>query len=107
MAITGPNIDKLVGTHPYFAKIAVPGGFYQGQEQAVPTFGVRVGVVASEDIDNDIAYAVTKAVAGNLNRFQRLHPALGQLTPEDLIRDEVNAPLHEGAAKYFRESGMM
>jgi len=107
VAITGPNIDKLVGAHPYFAKTSVPGGFYQGQGQAVPTFGVRVGVVASEDIDDDIAYAVTKAVAGNLSRFQRLHPALGQLTTEDLIRDGVNAPLHKGAARYFRENGMM
>lgn len=105
--IAGPAIDKLVGEQPYFSVTEIAGGTYESQPAAVRTFGVRVVVVVSEDMSDDDAYAVVAAVFEDLDRFKRLHPALGALEPANMIKDGSAAPLHPGAVRYFRENGVM
>ena len=46
-----------------------------------------------------------KAVFENFDRFKRLHPAFESLNEEDMISDGLTAPLHDGAARYYRERG--
>ena len=53
----------------------------------------------------DTVYAVVKAVFDNFDEFKKLHPALANLKPESMVKDGLSAPLHEGAAKYYREKG--
>ncbi|WP_040436632.1 TAXI family TRAP transporter solute-binding subunit, partial [Melaminivora alkalimesophila] len=53
----------------------------------------------------DTVYAVTKAVFDNFDEFKKLHPALAHLTPESMVKDGLSAPLHEGAARYYKEKG--
>jgi len=48
---------------------------------------------------------VVKSVFDNFDEFKRLHPALANLTPEDMVKNGLSAPLHEGAARYFKEKG--
>ena len=52
-------------------------------------------------------YVVTKAVFDNLDEFKKLHPAFANLDPKNMIKDGLSAPLHEGAARYYREKGWM
>ena len=54
-----------------------------------------------------IVYAITKAVFDNLDEFKKLHPALAVLKPEDMIKNGLSAPLHEGALKYYKEKGLI
>jgi TRAP-type uncharacterized transport system substrate-binding protein len=53
----------------------------------------------------DVVYAVTRGVFENLDEFKKLHPALANLKPEDMVKNGLSAPLHEGAAKYYKEKG--
>ncbi|WP_374379572.1 TAXI family TRAP transporter solute-binding subunit, partial [Pseudomonas fluvialis] len=46
-------------------------------------------------------------VFDNLERFKRLHPAFAELKAEDMIKVGLSAPLHEGAARYYRERGWL
>jgi hypothetical protein len=48
---------------------------------------------------------VVKAVFDNFEEFKKLHPALAILKPENMIKDGNSAPLHDGAARYYREKG--
>jgi uncharacterized protein len=54
-----------------------------------------------------VVYTVTKAVFDNLEEFKKLHPALANLKPEDMIKNGLSAPLHEGAVRYYKEKGWM
>ena len=105
--ISGPAIDKLIVQEPYFTVITIPAGTYKTQANTVQSFGARVAAVTSEDVPEDLAYAVVKAVFDNLDSFKRLHPGLGHLQAKDLMKNGVTAPLHPGAVRYFREAGMM
>lgn len=103
--VTGEAIDKLVADHSYYAKATIPGGLYKGSDDPVDTFGVYATLVASADTDADKVYAVTKAVFDNFDRFKRLHPAFANLKQEEMIKNALSAPLHEGAERYYKEKG--
>lgn len=103
--VTGPAIDKLVADNPYYAKAVVPGGMYPGTDADVETFGVKATFVTSADVPDDVVYTVVKAVFDNFDRFKGLHPAFATLSQEAMIADGLSAPLHPGAAQYYRERG--
>ena len=50
-------------------------------------------------------YAVVKQVFDNFEDFKKLHPALAHLKPQEMVKNGLSAPLHEGAARYFKEKG--
>ncbi|MGB3244197.1 MAG: TAXI family TRAP transporter solute-binding subunit [Sulfitobacter sp.] len=103
--VTGPEIDKLIADNPYYAAASVPGGMYKGSDSDTATFGVKATFVTSEDVDEDVVYETVKAVFDNFDRFKRLHPAFENLKEEEMVKDGLSAPLHAGAAKYYKEKG--
>ena len=105
VSLTGPVVDKLVADKPYYAKVSIPAGLYPNNPQATPTYGVLATVVASAKTPADTIYAVTKAVFDNFDEFKKLHPALAHLKPEDMVKNGLSAPLHDGAARYYKEKG--
>ena len=105
--VKGPVIDKLVTENPYYAYARIPGGTYAGNPESVETFGVKATLMTSSDTDAATVYAVVKAVFDNFNRFKRMHPAFDLLHPRIMMTEGLSAPLHEGAARYFREQGLM
>ena len=105
--VDGPVIDKLVADNPYYRKAVIPGGMYSGTDQDVPTFGVGATFVSSTNTPGDTVYQVVKAVFENFDDFRKLHPAFANLKKEEMVKDGLSAPLHDGAAKYYKEAGLM
>ncbi|MDX1597831.1 MAG: TAXI family TRAP transporter solute-binding subunit [Marinobacter sp.] len=106
------NVDnaatkKLIDENPYYRKAVVPGGMYRGSDDDVTTFGVAATFVSSTDVPDEVVYAVVKAVFENFDSFKRLHPAFGNLNKEEMVSDALSAPLHPGAAKYYKEAGLI
>jgi uncharacterized protein len=105
--ITGPAVDKLVSGAPYYAKVSIPGGLYANNPNPTPTYGVLATFVTSSKVPADVVYNVVKAVFENFDEFKKLHPALANLDQKRMITDGLSAPLHEGAAKYYKEKGWL
>ncbi len=105
--LSGPEIDKLVEENPYYRKATVPGGMYAGNEEDTPTFGVGATMVTSASVPEEVVYVVAKAVLSNLDDFRGLHPAFANLKAEEMIKDGLSAPLHDGAARAYKELGLM
>ena len=103
--ISGPAVDKLVSEKPYYAMATIPAGLYPNNPQATQTYGVLATLVTSSKVPADSVYAVVKAVFDNFDEFKKLHPALANLKPEEMVKNGLSAPLHEGAARYYREKG--
>jgi hypothetical protein len=87
--------------------VSIPGGLYPNNPDAAQTYGVLATVVASAKTPADTVYQIVKAVFDNFDEFRKLHPALANLSPESMVRDGLSAPLHEGAARYYREKGWL
>jgi TRAP transporter TAXI family solute receptor len=103
---TGDAIDKLVADNSFYRTATIPAGMYNN-ESDVTTFGVGATFVTRADVPDEVVYVVVKAVFDNFDNFKKLHPAFGNLKPEEMISDSLSAPLHDGAAKYYKERGWM
>jgi len=108
--ISGPAIDKLLNDKKYYAKMPIQvQRFYRGlagPEDEVATFGVVATLCTSSRAPEELVYVLTKIIFENLSEFRRQHPALADLTREGMLRG-LTAPLHPGAVKYFKETGML
>lgn len=105
--VSGEAIDKLIADNPYYAKAVIPGGMYKGTDNDTNTYGVAATFVSSTNTDAETIYQVVKAVFENFDRFKKLHPAFANLKKEDMIKNALSAPLHDGAAKYYKEQGWL
>ncbi|MCB1511157.1 MAG: TAXI family TRAP transporter solute-binding subunit [Hyphomicrobiaceae bacterium] len=103
---TGPAIDKLVKDNPYYRYATIPAGMYNNKTD-IKTFGVGATFVSSADVPDNVVYTVVKAVFDNFDQFKKLHPAFAHLKPEEMIKDGLSAPLHNGAVKYYKEKGWL
>ncbi len=99
------EIAALVEERPYYSWATVPGGMYTGTDEDIRTFGVKATFVAPATADDEVVYQTVKAVFDNFDRFKSLHPAFEGLVEEDMVSDGLSAPLHDGAARYYRERG--
>jgi TRAP transporter TAXI family solute receptor len=104
--VTGPKVDALIKRYPFYPPAVIPGGMYKGTDADVTTFGPRATLLTSAKLPDAQAYQVVKAVFENLDEFKKLHPALADLTPQNMLEGN-SVPYHPGAVKYFKEKGLM
>ena len=105
--VTGPEVDELVAANSYYRHATIPGGMYRGTDDDIETFGVGATFVSSTNTAEETVYQVVKAVFDNFEDFKKLHPAFGTLAKDVMVRDGLSAPLHDGAARYYREAGLL
>jgi len=107
VSVDGAVIEKLVADNDYYRMATIPGGMYRGTDGDTNTFGVCATFVSSAKVSNYIIYQVVKAVFENFDQFKKLHPAFANLKKEEMIKEGLSAPLHDGAVKYYKEAGLM
>lgn len=105
VTVDGAAVDKLVADNSYYRTATIPGGMYRGNEGDTGTFGVGATFVTSAKVSEDTVYTLVKSVFENFDAFKKLHPAFANLKPEEMAQDGLSAPLHPGAAKYYKEKG--
>lgn len=105
--LEGPQIEALIAERPYYAEAVIDKAHYPSALGAEKTssFGVKATLLSSAQVDEALAYALTKEVFTNLEAFKEIHPAFAGLTKEKMLQG-LSAPLHPGALKYYREAGM-
>ncbi len=105
--VDGPAIDKLTTDNSYYRKAVIPGGMYRNNAEDTNTFGVGATFVSSAKVPDEVIYQVVKAVFENFDTFKRLHPAFAHLDKQQMVKDGLSAPLHPGAARYYKEAGLI
>ena len=101
----GASVDRLLSNYREYERAVIPGGTYRSNPGDVNTFGVRAVVVATTRMSDKVAYEITKAVFDHFDEFRQLHPAFKTLSVHDMVETPTGAPVHPGAARYYREHG--
>ncbi len=101
------DIKKLIAKNDYYRKATIPGGMYNGNPDDATTFGVGATIVTSAKVPDHVVYTVVKAVFENFDAFKSLHPAFANLKKEEMVKDSLSAPLHNGALTYYKEVGLI
>ena len=85
----------------------IPADTYPGlQDGDVSTCFVDTVIVASAELDDDVAFEVTRLILANLEHLSDIHPSLAGFNPALAWRN-VPAPVHPGAARAYREAGYL
>ncbi len=103
--IAGREIEALDKDTRFLLRAPVPGGLYKGAAREVPSVGFAIVAASTSKVDARVIYEVVKAVFDNLQRLQRADPVFARLDPRRMTGDGLVVPLHEGAAKLYKERG--
>lgn len=107
IALDDAEADRFIAHSPFFARTVIPGGLYPGNPQPIASVGVAATLVGSASLAPDIVHSVVAAIFEQLGDLQLMHPAFDQLRAQDMIRDGLTAPLHDGASRYYAERDWM
>ncbi|MGD8367121.1 MAG: TAXI family TRAP transporter solute-binding subunit [Desulfobacterales bacterium] len=99
------DIGKLVADHPAYFPVSVAAGTYPSQPAAVATFGTRVVLVTSEDLDPGTAYRIVESIHRNRKWLSNIHPAFSPFPDGGPPDDAIGIPPHPAVLQYFAESG--
>ena len=102
--LSDAEIAAAQGAEPLFARTTLAGGTYEGVADDTTVLGVPNVLVASSEMSDDLAYAITKAMFDNIDDLKAVHPAANQTTV-DFTLSATPIPLHPGAIRYYEEIG--
>jgi uncharacterized protein len=89
-----------------YNKLTIKAGTYPKQDKDVPAIGYTTHIVAACDLPEDVVYRMTKAMAAGVDDMAAVVKPIAGLTPKDMAVD-IGVPFHKGAAKYYKEAGVM
>jgi hypothetical protein len=99
-------LKKIVAEHPYFMASVVKANAYKGITQDTPIMSFAAYFWTHAGVNNDLIYRIVKNLFEHREEFYAIHPGAKQITPETAAR--IGAiPFHPGAARYFKEIGVM
>jgi TRAP transporter TAXI family solute receptor len=108
LQVTDEEFEKLKAINPGFVRHVIKAGTYadQGITEDIKTFQSPTILIASSKTPEDVIYKVTKAIVEGRGDLVNVTKAMAGVTPQDLGRD-YGMPYHPGAAKYYKEIGVL
>ncbi len=104
--LSGPEIAELQKQQPYYVRVPLPANTYKGQTAAVDTLAVMAVWATHDAVPENVAYEVTKALYENTAIMGQVH-VQGKNISLNTATAVGTAPLHPGAARYFKEKGVL
>ncbi|SDL25074.1 hypothetical protein SAMN05192555_103189 [Franzmannia pantelleriensis] len=96
------EIANAQESEPVFAPYELAAGMYDGMDEAVQTIGIPNVLVVNSDMDEELAYQLTKLLFEHTDELIAVHPAANDTTIE-FTMESTPVPLHPGAIRYFEE----
>ncbi|MCG6115833.1 MAG: TAXI family TRAP transporter solute-binding subunit [Mesorhizobium sp.] len=91
-----PGIGR--GTHP--------GGIYNHNDDEIQVPYVVNHLLVNADMDEELAYQITKVIAENYEEFHGLFAGSEEIDANDPLANNA-VPVHPGAERYYREAGLI
>ena len=100
-------IDALKMKYPWYGAYTIPAGTYPKQDKDILTSAIKITVCTDARVDDDVIYELTKSFWENFEELKATQAPLKKVDPKDAVKDLAGLPLHEGAARYYREIGLL
>ncbi len=103
LELSGDEFNAVMAAQPLFAQTTLMAGTYEGVPDT-PVLGAANVMTVSSEMDDDLVYAITRAIFENIDDLRAIHPAANQTTV-DFTLSATPIPLHPGAIRYYEETG--
>jgi uncharacterized protein len=104
IGFTDEEIAKATKLEPVFAPYVLKAGMYEGMSEDVQTISIPNVLVVNADMDDELAYRITKVMFERVKDLIAIHPAANDTTVE-FSMNSTPVPLHPGALRYYEEIG--
>jgi TRAP transporter TAXI family solute receptor len=101
--VTDEEFAAISAADPTLIRYVYPAGAYRGIEETA-SVGTPNLLIASSEMDEELAYAFTKALFENIDVVRAIHPSANETVAESALASPI--PLHAGAIRYFEEIGL-
>lgn len=103
VSLSNSATGRLRRNQPFLRRLVIPRGVYD--EEPIRTIGIDRLLMCREGLAREIVYRITQVFFESLSELTVSDPALRQMDVENAPATPV--PLHEGAARYYREQEQM
>jgi len=101
------KVKELMSEYPMYAPASIPPNVYHDQDYRVDTAASFALLMTYADQDEEVVYAITKAIHENHDFLVSLHSSFKDTTLENALLGMGPIPLHLGAEKYYKEIGIL
>lgn len=107
LPLIGPEVEQLLGERPFFSSTVLQEGTYPGVDETA-TIAVGADWLTSAALDEELVYGLTRALWHPTTRIllDNGHARGAEIRLEHALRG-LAVPLHPGAARYYREIGLL
>lgn len=98
------DLQKYLIEKYSFSESEIPAGTYGVVDKPLRTVASITTLCAHKDVPEDVIYRITKIICENVDRVRSVHDAAKVFDPKNAW-DNLGAPLHPGAEKYYKEAG--
>ena len=105
LSFSDDDLDAINKTYPLWSRYVIPANTYPNQPEAVQGVAHPNILVVRADIPDEVVYQITKSMWENLGALHEIHKATREVKFETALTG-LGAPLHPGAARYYREQGL-
>ena len=100
-------INEMKTKYPWYASYVIKAGTYPNQDKDVHTSAIKMVMFTRGDMPEDVVYNLTKTFWEHIDELGQAQKNLKGLKPADAVKDIADVPLHPGAARYYKEIGVL
>ncbi len=104
--VSGPEADSICSKYSFYTQTTIPGKTYKGTDEDTPALAIKATLAVSSKLDEETVYQMTKTLFENLDELGQAHAKGKEVSAEAAVTG-VSVPFHPGAAKYFKELGLL
>ena len=105
LTVTPEQAKQADGGLNLWTPYTIKAGTYPGQSADWRTIAQPNFLATHEDVDEQFVYLLTKTIYENLPFLNAIHKATTAMSLDQALTG-LPAPLHPGAARYYREAGL-
>lgn len=95
------EVRKMCEELPYMKPYTIPAGTYKGQDEDCSTVTQWGFLAVNKDQPDELVYEITKVLVENWDVMESAVTSTKGVIPQNV--EDLNLPLHSGAAKYLEE----
>ncbi len=102
------KFEELSSQYEFYTRQSIPAGTYEGVTEDVKTVAVMATYIVDNDLSEDTVYNITKAIFENKDEIAEAYTKGEELDSAKAVEGIPSVvPMHAGAAKYFKEIGVI
>ena len=107
LAIDKSGLDKIFKAFPSLVETTMPKDPYKGVAGGFRVIGGAVILVARKSLPDEAGYRIVKAFYEAMPSIKKDMKQLREATAKDALKGNKGLPVHPGAARYYKEVGLM